>query len=197
MTTAFSIPRLLIGCTLAAATLIGPALAQSAPTSFVLMNEGRAVATIVTAAKPSENAHAAALELQTYLKKISGAELPIQTDEAAPAGRLILVGPSRLTDGVTIPEGLTPQMREEGFLVQCRGDRLVLAGNDAGPYYGTRYAVVELIHRLGVRWFMPGEFGEVVPRTRTVSLEEMELRQQPDFPMRNYWQHHRDKMEAD
>jgi hypothetical protein len=54
--------------------------------------------------------------------------------------------------------------------------------------------VVELLHRLGVRWFMPGEFGEVVPVTKTISVTEMIVSQRPDFPMRNYWQHHRDNM---
>jgi hypothetical protein len=197
MTTAFFNSRLLIGFTLAAAAFFGPAVARAASSPFVLVQEGRPMATIVAAAKPSENARAGALELQKYIKKMSGADLPIVNDEESPTGPLILVGPSRLTEKFEIPSGLTPRLREEGFLVLCRGDRLVLAGNDAGPYYGTRYAVVELLHRLGVRWFMPGEFGEIVPSMRTVTVKEIELRQHPDFPMRNYWQHHRDKMEEE
>ncbi len=48
-------------------------------------------------------------------------------------------------------------------MVYATGDRLVLAGNDTDPYYGTRYAVVEFLHRLGVRWFLPGEIGQMVP----------------------------------
>ena len=147
-----------------------PVAALWADEPFVLVQEGRPVATIVLAAKPTENAQAAAAELQRYLRKISGAELAgRQRRISPPAGPLVLVGSSRLTDqmpGLDIPAGLTPQLREEGFVLHCRSDRLVLAGNDAGPYYGTRYAVAELLHRLGVRWFMPGEFGEVVPQAR-------------------------------
>ena len=168
--------------------------------NFVLVQDGRAAATIVTAATPSENARAAALELQRYVRKMSGAELPIATDATPPSGPLILVGASRLTEpmrGLAIPSGLTRELREEGFVLSCRADRLVLTGNDAGPYYGTRYAVVELLHRLGMRWFMPGEFGEVVPEAHTLTVAEMEVRQHPDFPMRNYWQHHRGRMEAE
>ena len=116
--------------------------------TFLLTQEGRPAATIVLAAAPSENARVAAAELQGYVRRMSSAELPIVTDAQAAGGRLVLVGASRLTEqvpGLEIPSGLTRQLGEEGFVVQCRGDRLVLAGNDAGPYFGTRYAVVELL----------------------------------------------------
>lgn len=171
--------------------------AEAAPPEFVLVDQGRPAATIVTATNASENARAAAAELQRYVRAMSGAELPLADDAGAPAGRLILVGPSRLTEvagSPVIPSGLTPELNEEGFIISCRSNRLVLAGNDAGPYYGTRYAVAELLHQLGVRWFMPGAFGEVVPRTQTLAVGPMELRQKPAFRMRNYWQHYRDKM---
>src|SRR5882762_11792253 len=171
-----SVPSILTGFVLLA---LKPSVFAAAK-SFVLVEEGRPKATIVTAGKPSENAAAAARELQHYLRKMSGAELPILTDEQETTGPVIWVGASRFTEKLAdlkIPSGLTPQLREEGFVVQCRGDRLVVAGNDAGPYFGTRYAAVELLHRLGVRWFMPGEFGEVIPQTRTVSISEMEVRQ--------------------
>ena len=185
---------------LALAALAGLAVSGMSAKDFVLVKDGRSAAAIVTAAAPSENARAAALELQHYVRKISGTELPIASDASPPSGPLILVGPSRLTEQMAelkIPSGLTPQLREEGFVLSARADRLVLAGNDAGPYYGTRYAVVELLHRLGVRWFMPGDFGEVVPWARTLSLPQIEVRQRPDFPMRNYWQHHRGRMEEE
>ena len=95
-----------------------------------------------------------------------------------PAGTLILVGRSSLTDripGLEIPTGKTKNLREEGFVIQTDTDRLVLAGNDIEPYYGTRYAVAEFLHRLGVRWFMPGEIGEVVPKMATVSVGPMRV----------------------
>ena len=76
---------------------------------------------------------------------------------------------------------MTPQRDEEGFLLLCKGDRLVLAGNDEGPYHGTEYAVAEFLNRLGVRWFMPGDFGEVVPKRTTLTVAEMDVRQKPDF----------------
>ncbi len=172
----------------------------AAGAELLLVRDGRPAATIVTAESPGENARTAALELQKYLEKISGAKLPVATDAAAPEGTLVLVGPSRLTKQIPnlrIPSGRTPNLREEGFVIRTHGNRLVLAGNDSEPYLGTRYAVVEFLAGLGVRWFLPGEIGEVVPKMPTVAVPETDVLQRPDFPMRNYWEHARDNMAAE
>src|SRR5690349_9806463 len=115
---------------------------------------------------------AAARDLRDYLQKITGARLPLVSDEKDPGGAVILVGKSALTRALDdkVPAGVTPQREEEGFVILAKGDRLLLAGNDEGPYHGTEYAVAELLERLGVRWFMPGEYGEVVPHQKTVEV---------------------------
>ena len=59
-------------------------------------------------ATPSANAKTAAADLQTYVENMTGVKLPLATDSAAPAGTLILVGRSGLTDKITdlkIPSG--------------------------------------------------------------------------------------------
>ncbi len=176
------------------------AAAQAAGRDLVLVSDGQAMATIITAAEPTENARLGAVELQKYIEKIAGAKLPIAADTAPPAGTLVLVGRSRLTDqiaGLEIPTGRTKDLREEGFIVQTGNERLVLAGNDTEPYYGTRYAVAEFLHTLGVRWFMPGEIGEVVPKTATISVKPTRVRQRPDFAVRTFWEHAHDNMAAE
>jgi hypothetical protein len=184
-------------------------LTVSAGTTFTLVKDGRPVCSIILADKPSEGAKIAASELQTYVEKISGAKLGIYSDadQTAREGGRILVGHSRLTDaipGLKIPEGITPALREEGYVIRCTGDTLVLAGNDAtvpknmvdspsphawesigtSMYFGTRYAVYDLLTRLGVRWFTPGEYGEVVPKSPTVQIQEMSVSEAPDLPVR-------------
>jgi hypothetical protein len=131
----------------------------------------------------------AAHDLQTYLQKMSGAKLPIVGDDQNPRGTLILVGRSALTKPLDaqIPSGLTPQRAEEGYVIVAKGDRLLLAGNDAAPYHGTEYAVANLLHRQGVRWYMPGDFGEVVPTRKSIHVDEMEVHAKPDFKLRNWW----------
>jgi hypothetical protein len=167
---------------------------------LVIVRDGRPLAAIITAEKPAENARLAAAELQAYIKKISGVEIPMTTDAAPQSGKVILVGRSRLTDQIPdlpIPAGKTKNLREEGFVILADGHRLVLAGNDEEPYYGTRYAVAEFLQRLGVRWFLPGEMGEVVPKIATIAVGPTRVRQQPDFPLRNFWEHSRERMGID
>ena len=140
---------------------------------------------------PDQKVNFAARDLQQYIQRISGATLPIVSDQDEIQGTTVLVGASQLTDalGIKIPSGLTSQRREEGFVLRAKDNILVLAGNDEKPYNGTYYAVAELLHRLGVRWYMPTEFGEVVPTQATIVIEDIDLLDTPDFPMRVYWSH--------
>ena len=152
------------------------------------------------AAWAAQNVWDAAMEFQHYVEKMSGVRLPIVTDDQDVAGPLVLVGKSRLTDQILqldVPAGRTKNLQDEGFVIWCKGDRLVLAGNDTPPYRGTRYAVCEMLNRLGVRWFMPGEFGEVVPAKDAIAVEEMVIRESPSFPIRDYWAHGRRNMPAE
>ena len=175
---------------------LAPAMAAGGP--LILVTNGRPRATILLAADAGEKAKAAAADLQAILEKMSGARLPLATDAAIPSGPLVLVGRSRLTDalGISIPAGLTNARREEGFTLVCRGDRLVLAGNDAGPYHGTEYAVYDFLNRLGARWFMPGDFGEYLPRRSTIAFPEMQVTERPDFVWRNWWLHAKPELAA-
>ncbi len=171
------------------ATICAPAFAAD---NFVLVDNGQPKATIVIRAEDNAKPKVAATELQTYIKKITGAELKIVTDaENPPKVGVVLVGRSKLTDaaGVKIESKLTPSRREEFFLIDCKQDRLILAGNDAQPYRGTEYAVYDFLNRLGVRWYMPGDFGEIVPQSKSVSLAAMRVMQKPDFIMRDWWSH--------
>ncbi len=131
----------------------------------------------------------AARDLQVYVAKITGAKLPIVGDGVLPAGTVIFVGRSALTKpfDAKIPSGLTPKRHDEGYVIFAKGDRLLLAGNEEAPYHGTEYAVAAFLHRQGVRWYMPGDFGDVVPRRPSLYVAEMEVRGKPDFRLRNWW----------
>jgi hypothetical protein len=191
-----------LGLLAALAVLLLPA----AEADFVLIKDGKPAAAIVVdaaclATTPGPEAakrRAAALDLQDVVRRISGALLPIASADAPPAGRLILIGPSPAATktAVAIPSGLTPERKEEGFVLHCTADRLLLAGNDAGPYHGTEYAVYSLLHRLGARWYMPGPFGEYLPSTPDLSLPAVTDRQTPSFRLRNWWLHTNAEMAA-
>lgn len=51
---------------------------------------------------------------------------------------------------------------------------------------GTLNAVYQFLRGLGVRWFAPGELGEVVPRQATLALPAVNRTVKPDFALRHF-----------
>ncbi|MCA9116469.1 MAG: DUF4838 domain-containing protein, partial [Planctomycetaceae bacterium] len=51
---------------------------------------------------------------------------------------------------------------------------------------GSFNAVCGFLRSLGVRWYQPGELGEVVPRQATIALPALDETVQPDFPVRQF-----------
>ena len=70
--------------------------------------------------------------------------------------------------------------------------RVVADGKGLGLYgeseYGTSYAVYELLHRLGCRWYMPTALGECVPSLSTLTVPEMDEALAPATEYRGMWQ---------
>ena len=67
-----------------------------------------------------------------------------------------------------------------------------LYGEKGGPDHlwtyderGSYNAVCGFLRRLGVRWYMPGELGEVVPTRATIALPKVDERVEPAFPVRD------------
>lgn len=94
----------------------------------------------------------AATELQAYLLKIFATTYPVHIASEAPAGPMILIGCPRrnaLTANYISTEefdAIVPG--PEGYLIQCFGDVLVLAGSATHPTEmerGTIYAVYEFL----------------------------------------------------
>ncbi len=52
---------------------------------------------------------------------------------------------------------------------------------------GSLHAVYEFLEGEGVRWYWPGELGEVVPRKTSIALPNVDLVVEPDFPVRRYF----------
>lgn len=51
---------------------------------------------------------------------------------------------------------------------------------------GSFNAVCGFLKQLGVRWYLPGELGEVVPKHATIDLPEIDKIVKPDFPLRQF-----------
>ena len=117
-----------------------------------LVKDGKAAGTIYLspAAKPGEKT--AAEELQTYLKKISGADFETGTELKTSC---IVLGTA---DSPDIPDSMKKALektKDEGYLLKTEDGKLYIVGK---TQVGTLYGAYGLLgDHLNVRWFMPGE----------------------------------------
>jgi len=147
---------------------------------FVIVKNEKPNATIVIGEKASENEKFVANELQNYIRKISGAVLIIKRDYDRLSGNLIAIGRNKVNEKA-LPGVDT--LDREGFRIKTDGSILTLAGKDDA---GTQFAVYTFLEKyLGVRWFWPGELGEVVPQMRNIEVGKIDDTEQPDFKWRN------------
>lgn len=113
---------------------------------MVIAEQGRARCTIVTVGGAPDAVRFAATELQRYLRRISGAEIPIQAAGKAPAGPCIFVGDSEPLKALKArPTGLA----KDAFAIKTAAGHLILLGGDDSA---TQFAVYTFLEKyLGVR----------------------------------------------
>lgn len=162
---------------------------------LTLVEQGNPRAAIVVAGDEPHAAQAAEA-LQEYILRMSGAELPVVTEgEDAPDLPVRLcVGHTEAAAeaGIAVPAGHDPSIgpdafEEEGYVLKTVGNTIFIGGNSDGPYQGTLFAAYDLLQRLGCRWYFPGEWGELVPATPTLTVPHLEVETRPDFAVRSIW----------
>ncbi len=156
----------------------GFSLGANSEERFLLVQAGKAKATIVTGDQPSAVESEAVVELNEWVGKITGATLPVLTYSEWQAAKAptpyLAIGKNALTREAS--EAIQP-LAPESARVVITPEALLLVGNDTPPegstleWRGTYYAVRELVEkRLGVRMIWPGPSGEVYPRKKTLAL---------------------------
>lgn len=98
-----------------------------ADTRVRLTRDGKPLASIVTAARPSPSARLAALEIQSHVQRISGATLPIVSDDTPFDGVCILVGESARTRELGLRGA---DFKPQEYLIAFRPRTVVLIGRD-------------------------------------------------------------------
>ena len=145
-----------------------------------LVRDGKPRATIVIAEDAGNYQKWAAQWLRDYVKRASGAALPIVTEGQAPDGTLISVGHTRMAAEAGVR---TDDLEYDGCRLLVKTNVLYLIGRDAAPSQdkrphtnragpqGTIRAVTTFLQDVvGVRWFLPGPEGIVVPATKDISV---------------------------
>lgn len=150
----------------------------SAP--MYIVDDGATDFVIVTAENPDATTKTAVNELQTYIKKISGAEIKAVTEsEVTPEDSAIILGETSLEKGIV--DINRSEIAQDGFMLYSDGKHLFIAGSDNR---GTLYGVYTFLEEyLGVRWFTPEL--EVVPENKDIIIDSRINRiVEPSFSIR-------------
>ena len=145
---------------------------------LVIAQEGAANAAIVYP-KDHAKAKAAALDLQSYLKEITGADFTVLTDDQTlPEGNLILVGPTKMTLDMGIGP-YTGYPEAEKISVIRKENCLILCGNDDAIYQGTQNAVTYFLEEAGCGWYADDELWQIVPEKATLAVKDVNITVEP------------------
>ncbi len=178
------------------AGLLGAAATGAAPPREVTLAErGLAQATIYAAlppvAAPTEArdqpgramVRATVQDLALYLGRIAGAQFDVVYGEP-PAGAKtlpILVG-ELATQRFGPPAVTSPYKQAYRVAVTPQAIGLLGESDEA-----VSYAVYEVLDRLGCRWYLPGEMGDVWPRRESLRLPAGDESRVPPMLYRNLW----------
>lgn len=120
----------------------------------------------------------AAEDIATYLGKMSGATVPLADH---PIEGLIPIYVGCAPDPVALNKSTE---FGDAYLVDVSEQRIILHGESRRAVY---YAAAHLLHTLGLRWYAPGDLGEVVPKQNTITIEAGRTESAPDFVTRRIW----------
>jgi hypothetical protein len=163
------------------AMLTGLGVATGVAADAVLVQDGKAVASIVTPDTATAGELFGAERLRYYLGEMTGAQLPVVNEAVAPAlGVRVYVGRTRAAASALAALSAR-QAPPEASLISVTETAVILAGTDEA---GTTHAVYCLLEGLGCRWYFPAPWGWVIPQRQTVTIPAGERYQAPDFNIR-------------
>jgi Domain of unknown function (DUF4838)/Glycosyl hydrolase family 67 N-terminus len=141
-----------VSITILTLTLALASAAQAAEAGLTIAERGRSEYVIVVADDASPSAKHGAAELRTFLKRMTGADLPIVSDGGPVHAHEILVGDSAHLRQLSTKIDYRA-LGKEGYVLRTVGPHLVVSG---GALRGTMYGVYGLLEdHLGCHWFTP------------------------------------------
>ncbi len=161
---------------------------------LLIVKKGKSDAVIIQSPQAGRHERQAAEDLARYIKLMTGAVVPIVSapeakatlSNAQPAillGRAALEANPRLGERLQTILKKKPFLRADGIALLREGSKVYLAGaNDESHYFAT----AELLRAWGVRWFMPGAFGECVPEDSNLAVGNLDILYTPPFEARTF-----------
>lgn len=155
-----------------------------------IVRDGQATSLIVVDSKAEDSVLFAAKELQKYIQKTSGAEIPIKNIPSPDDKNKTIIYLGKNIDGMK-------ELSADGFRIFAKDKSLFISGKDSIAVFGaphpmrksesyseelklsrygetgTLFGVYHFLEKYcGTRWYMPGELGEVVPRCSTITVPD-------------------------
>lgn len=192
-----------LGCQFSAPRYV---LAQVQPSTVI--EQGKATATIYLDANAAEATKRASTELQLHLQEMTGVTVPITSDLKETKGYVIYLGDNDFARKKGI---VTSKMKSDGYRILSNPNWLIIAGKDyvgpimsgfANPWRlnetyspqlkisifgdaGTMFGVYNFLERYGVRWYMPGKLGTVVPKLNKIVVPKIDVSNAPFYEQRH------------
>lgn len=135
------------------------------------------------AERQRQRLRASVQDLAAYVEKMSGTKIEIVTAVPAAGDERIPILVGDLAAARFGPPGKSAPYKQ-GFRVVVSPKGVGLLGESA---LATSYAIYEVLDRLGCRWYLPSELGEVVPHLPTIALAELDFSSAPGTVFRGIW----------
>jgi hypothetical protein len=165
-------------------------------TSIMLVENNEPVSAIILPDNGPAHLQALAENFVETVARSTGASIPIVTENNEPAlpaeTTRVFLGPCRETLAAGLDAGA---LEAEAYRILGHDGRLFILGNDAfvagsnalsQHSVPTRWALNHLLETgLGVRWLWPGGLGTYIPRSDSLSFQEMDRTYQPKLLIRS------------
>ncbi len=161
-----------------------PLIAATGCAAQPLSSNGKSDYVIVVGDSADAPERTAAKELQTYLRQVTGADFPIQTEaEAEESAPAIFVGRTKRGDALAGSVDWA-RLGTDGILMKTAGPNLILAG---GKPRGTLYAVYTFLEdSVGCRWWTSSESS--IPQKRTLTIPPLSTVYVPKLQIREAYE---------
>lgn len=195
-------PNLLVPIIATTILVLAPSVAS---TRVALVRDGAPKGVILVAADAPDSVRFAAKELQSHIKKMSGALLPLQV-EGKTSDKNLPVVVSLGTTAFAVRNHVTPdKLSPDGFRIREAGGAMIIVGKDhIGPplgdrfgrlrwtynnklkinahgQTGTQFGVYRFLRDQGIRWYMPGEMGLVIPERKDIVYDGKAVEDAPYY----------------
>lgn len=163
-TVAFAFTLLLLGIT-----------RETLGSEITLAQNGAAQLTIVVSSNADESVRQSAADLIAYLRRISGARFNLEEGDGA---RGLVLGMPRNLPGIPFATkfGDSPFERDHYRLVSTDGGLYLLGATPTA----VAFAVWDLLHHFGYRYYFPSENWEIIPRRKDLRIA-VDRYEKPDF----------------